>query len=171
MQRKRIRIFAGPNGSGKSTIYKNLVEKGDINLGIFVNADNIEKTLKTVAQLNFSDYGLVLDWAQFTKHYKQSAFYTLSGGDIISKSITAQGNYLIIGTTSVINSYFAAFITDYIRVNMLDCVDVFSIETVLSHPSKIDFIQLAKSKNHIKIQQKSRQSVPCFKLLQPSLSI
>ncbi len=148
MQTKRIRIFAGPNGSGKSTIYQNLAEKGDINLGIFVNADDIERLLKVGARLDFTNYGLSFDIDQFCRVYQQSSFYVLSGGDKIIESISAIDNNLVIKNTQLINSYFAAFITDYIRVNMLDCVDVFSVETVLSHPSKIDFINLAKSKGY-----------------------
>ena len=40
---KRLRIFAGPNGSGKSTLVK-VVENLHIDLGIYINADNLKRT-------------------------------------------------------------------------------------------------------------------------------
>jgi len=43
MSQPRLRIFAGPNGSGKSTLFESLSKKYDV--GVFVNADNIEKEL------------------------------------------------------------------------------------------------------------------------------
>lgn len=148
MPTKRIRIFAGPNGSGKSTIYKNLVAQGGINFGVFVNADEIEHQLKTELYLDFSYYQLRLDLAVLIESYQRSAFYALSNGAAFVGTISQQENKLVISDKSLINSYIAAFLTDYLRINMLDCVDVFTIETVLSHPSKIEFINLAKSKGY-----------------------
>lgn len=42
---KRMRVFAGPNGSGKTTIFKGLLSENEIKLGVYVNADDIEKEL------------------------------------------------------------------------------------------------------------------------------
>ena len=55
---KRVRIFAGPNGSGKSTI-KSIVED-KVNLGTYVNADEIKVLLSRQRELDFSIYGLSL---------------------------------------------------------------------------------------------------------------
>ncbi len=148
MATKRLRVFAGPNGSGKSTIYKNLLEKGEVNLGVFVNADEIEKALRWTERLDFTSYRLLLNFTDFCERYKSSSYFEKSDGAAIIKSISFAHNYLVISDTSLIDSYFAAFITDYIRVNMLDSVDVFSIETVMTHPSKIDFIKLARQKGY-----------------------
>lgn len=148
MSTKRIRIFAGPNGSGKSSIYNLLVQKGQINLGIFVNADEIEKLLKISGQLNFSSYGINLDIDEFCNSFRKTNFYILSNGQNIESSLRSENNILFTSNIELINSYFAAFITDYIRVAMLDCIDVFTIETVMSHSSKLDYIKLAKSKGY-----------------------
>jgi len=51
---KRLRIFAGPNGSGKTTL-KNVLEKEY--LGVYVNADDIEKELKE-KELKFDNFHL-----------------------------------------------------------------------------------------------------------------
>ncbi|MEN9366882.1 MAG: hypothetical protein RL489_1240 [Pseudomonadota bacterium] len=40
----RLRVFAGPNGSGKSTIKDSLLPQW---LGVYVNADDIEKAIRT----------------------------------------------------------------------------------------------------------------------------
>jgi predicted ABC-type ATPase len=55
---KRLRIFAGPNGSGKSTILKSILINRNIDLGIYVNADDIEVLLNQCQKLNFSDFKL-----------------------------------------------------------------------------------------------------------------
>ncbi len=148
MRTKRVRIFAGPNGSGKSSVYNHLLRFGDINLGIFVNADLIEQSLRTAGQVDISTYGFVFDFEEFCQSYSNSSFYALSTGDAIKPTLSCEGNLLRTSTPEVINSYFAAFITDYIREAMLDCVDVFTIETVMSHPSKLDYIRRAKAKGY-----------------------
>ncbi len=51
-----MRVFAGPNGSGKTTIIKNLQNEIQIPFGIYVNADDIEKTLLKNKAINFSDF-------------------------------------------------------------------------------------------------------------------
>jgi len=49
----RVRIYAGPNGSGKSSLYKEISK--EYKSGIFVNADEIEKQLKTVGIIDLTD--------------------------------------------------------------------------------------------------------------------
>ena len=148
MRTKRLRIFAGPNGSGKSTIYNNLITTGDLNFGIFVNADDIEKTMKLAGRLNFSNYGIALNIDDFCQSYCDSKFYKLGNGDKIISILSNCYDELIIADKNLVNSYFTAFIADYIRVIMLDFVDVFTVETVMSHPSKLEYIKLAKSKGY-----------------------
>jgi len=56
---KRLRIFAGPNGSGKSSLVK-LVEKLNVDLGIFINADEIKKELNSHRFLDFTSYNCLI---------------------------------------------------------------------------------------------------------------
>ena len=148
MSIKRLRIFAGPNGSGKSTIYKTLITKGDVNFGIFVNADEIEFTLKSSGKLNFSNYSLPFDFNHFCDSFQKSSFFEKSNGIDVINNLTVSFDCLIINDVRLVNSYFTAFIADYIRTAMLDCIDVFTLETVMSHPSKLEYIKLAKSKGY-----------------------
>ena len=63
----RVRIYAGPNGSGKSSLYK-VISKEYIS-GLFVNADEIEKQLKTVGFIDLTEFNLKTDAYQF-ENYK-----------------------------------------------------------------------------------------------------
>jgi predicted ABC-type ATPase len=49
---KRMRVFAGPNGSGKTTIFKGILKDSNINLGVYVNADEIEVILNGSSPLD-----------------------------------------------------------------------------------------------------------------------
>jgi predicted ABC-type ATPase len=51
---KRLRIFAGPNGSGKTTL-KSVLKKEY--LGVYINADDIEKEIKD-KELNFDEFNV-----------------------------------------------------------------------------------------------------------------
>lgn len=58
MNKPRLRMFAGPNGSGKSTLKDILKPEW---LGVYINPDDMEKNIRQIGFLNFSDYGLVLE--------------------------------------------------------------------------------------------------------------
>lgn len=55
MTQKRLRVFAGPNGSGKSTL-KDTIKKV-VGLGVYINADDIEKRLACDKKINLDAYG------------------------------------------------------------------------------------------------------------------
>ena len=57
----RLRMFAGPNGSGKSTLKDILPPQW---LGVYVNADDIEKTIRTHADLNLTDFAVTAQEAE-----------------------------------------------------------------------------------------------------------
>ena len=44
-QKPRLTVFAGPNGSGKSTIIEVFRSSGEMDLGTYINADDIAKSL------------------------------------------------------------------------------------------------------------------------------
>lgn len=49
----RLRVFAGPNGSGKSTIKDDLPVEW---LGVYINADDMEKFIRANGFLMLSDF-------------------------------------------------------------------------------------------------------------------
>ncbi|TGE13861.1 hypothetical protein [Hymenobacter elongatus] len=61
----RPRLFAGPNGSGKSALLDEL--RGQFNLGVYVNADEIEKQLVRQRFLHLSDYQLAQSGASLAQ--------------------------------------------------------------------------------------------------------
>ena len=54
----RLRMFAGPNGSGKSTIKDMLPLQW---LGVYVNADEMEKAIRSDGYLDLSSFEVMAD--------------------------------------------------------------------------------------------------------------
>ncbi len=144
---KRMRIFAGPNGSGKTTIINNL--KNQIPFGIYLNADDIEKYINGNNKINFSDYGLSLTTKQVHSFFSKSTLSPLKHNNInYWQNFTVANNILIIHPSVSIDSYLAADIAEFIRQSLLSENISFSYETVMSHPTKLDFIKKAKEKGY-----------------------
>ncbi len=145
MPTKRMRVFAGPNGSGKTTIIKELPAK--ISLGVYVNADDIERLLVEKQTLNFSDYQLSITQSQLQLFFKESQFAPLKRdeSDLWSK-LSVADNVLHIATKA--DSYLAADLAEFIRQTLLANDISFTYETVMSHESKIDFLQKARDKGY-----------------------
>lgn len=66
----RIRLFAGPNGSGKTSLYYKISKT--YNSGIFINADEIEKTLQTKGLIDLSEFGLKVTAKDLEKFFSLS---------------------------------------------------------------------------------------------------
>jgi predicted ABC-type ATPase len=135
--------MAGPNGSGKSTVLKEV--RNNFYSGPFVNADEIEKAL--------NEKGLINVASDFALTYKDQAFnnyLNIEGISWIDKatkegssiSIHSKEGFLLVNGTP--NPYDAALAADFIRYELLKKSETFTFETVLSHPSKIDFIKQSR---------------------------
>lgn len=143
--RKRVRIFAGPNGSGKSTI-KGIVED-KVNLGTYVNADEIKVTLSKDRSLDFSLYGVSLHGDRFVDTLRGSTWagrmkdveYTIS-------QLYFENDVIKITDSYELEDYFVSFIASYLWDELLETSNKFTVETVMSHPSKLEFIKRAKEK-------------------------
>lgn len=57
MAQKRLRIFAGPNGSGKSTMLRQIKQR--VALGVYINADELEKLIIAGKGIKLEHYGIV----------------------------------------------------------------------------------------------------------------
>ncbi|MFK5958479.1 MAG: AAA family ATPase [Lutibacter sp.] len=144
-KKKRLRIFAGPNGSGKSTLAENLRKKYPI--GVFVNADEIEKKLKLRDSLSLYKYKLnsttdtlreyLLKFGMSQKILQNPNLHKKF--KIIKNNIQYSGEY---------NSYIAADISGFIRNQLILKGKDFSFETVFSHFSKLEIIKNAKSNGY-----------------------
>lgn len=138
--RKRLRVIAGPNGSGKSTLTD--IIRGMVKLGIYINADEIKVKILRTARLSFSDYDLSITDSVFYTALRQTTFK--SGQE--TGYWVFENNGLSFLDLLKLDDYFVAFLADFIRNSLLEQTDRFSFETVMSHPSKLDFMRQAKER-------------------------
>jgi predicted ABC-type ATPase len=144
MSVKRMRVFAGPNGSGKTTIFKGILADNNVNVGVFVNADEIEHLLRTQFKIDLNLFGLKVSQIQIQEFFKASQFSPIKRKelDLYTKVFIHENNICI---EAPIDSYLAADIADFLRQQLLLNQISFTYETVMSHASKIDFFKKAKS--------------------------
>jgi len=136
---KRMRVFAGPNGSGKTTLVSQFIKERPklINPNRHINPDD----LNSIDVLDFDKFGLKVDENDFRDFVFHSPFFDHSSIDI--KDIKIEGNcFRVINK----NSYTGAMLADFLRHCFIKTDEpLFSYETVLSHPSKVDFLKTAKN--------------------------
>ncbi|MCW7540436.1 zeta toxin family protein [Aquabacterium sp. A7-Y] len=141
----RLRVFAGPNGSGKSTIHSVLRKEW---IGIYVNADDIERTLKRQGRLDLGEFDLETQASDLMlplqAYLRTSALLTQHGLDGIAERLHLEGSALHLPAGEM-NSYVAAVLADFIRRELLRQGLSFTFETVMSSPDKIDFMHEAQA--------------------------
>lgn len=134
----RLRMFAGPNGSGKSTIKDAIPE---YLLGVYLNADDIEKHIKLTAQFDLSPYQASPDDA--LAFFRQSTF--LAKSQLLDQIDLIQViDQTLCFNQLEINSYIASVLVDFLRHHFLAKRISFTFETVMSHQSKVAFLQEAQ---------------------------
>lgn len=140
----RLRVFAGPNGSGKSTVKENL---SPLLTKTYVNADELEKEAKATGFIDLSVFGINLTLPKLLAFHAEHFL-------LIKKGLTEQAAKLTIMDGKIdyrainIDSYFASVIADYIRQDLLDSGASFTFETVMSHPSKVEFMREARARGY-----------------------
>lgn len=143
----RLRVFAGPNGSGKSTIHDLLRPEW---IGVYVNADEIEKRLRGAGALPLDDFELVASPDELqTRLQTVMAASTLLRRHGLAQAaqavaVDAQGTLRL--PQAQANSYVAAVLADAIRRELLAQGSTFTFETVMSAPDKIDFMREARQR-------------------------
>ncbi len=137
-----MRIFAGPNGSGKSTIF-NFVKVNGIDMGVYVNADDIKKELNDNGSINLQNYNITTSEKEIKDAIKQSTIFANTQHQEISDSMTLKYSLLCCNNCNL-SDYLSTFIAEFIRYKLLESSQKFTFETVMSHRSKIDFIKKAQ---------------------------
>lgn len=143
----RLRVFAGPNGSGKTTII-NAVRKArvhgrPVDLGVYINADDIAKAL--VQGYDLSPFELELGAERFI------AF--AAGSGLLGKGFTLKDlEHGVVWTTDRVRSKsslpkdrVAQLIAQFLYDELLATKRKFSFETVFSHPNKLELMERAKA--------------------------
>lgn len=142
----RLRVFAGPNGSGKSTIHELLKPEW---IGVYVNADEIEKPLRHRGALDLNPFELV-EPAQalqqrFRAHVAASGLLARHGLSEVAQSLTVTEDRHLHLPLGQAPSYVAAVLADAIRRALLAQGSTFTFETVMSSRDKIDFMREAQA--------------------------
>lgn len=137
-----MRVFAGPNGSGKSTVKDVLPPEW---LGVYLNADDLEKSLRNHGVLDPSHYRVPISRQEALDHLRDSALIRRSGLtdslDSIRSTAAGQLDFSGIG----INSYLASAIIELVRWKLLQTGISFTFETVMSSPDKVAFLETARA--------------------------
>jgi len=100
LRNRRLRVFAGPNGSGKSTILDQIDLKFDI--GFYINADEIEKQLKSTQEVRLSDYA-IYDFTskKFKKAIQNHSIIKKAKEDGIKVSADVNSYHLLLNETAL----------------------------------------------------------------------
>lgn len=138
----RVRVFAGPNGSGKSTIKEYLPEAW---LGVYVNADEIEKGIRERGFLDLDDFEVSATAAELGAFFRSSSLLAKAGLLDSARKLELIGRELRFGSVAV-DSYFASVIADFLRHKLLDAGRSFTFETVMSSPDKVAFLKKAQER-------------------------
>lgn len=143
MDSKRLRMFAGPNGSGKSTIFNKISSQFD--LGIYLNADEIEQILSKEHKINLHDFKL-------SSSSNEGGFETFLHNHSLYKKAISEGFKIDLECNKNIisipggrtHSYEASILTDFIRTQLITEEKKLTFETVMSHSSRIETLKRAK---------------------------
>jgi len=134
-------MFAGPNGSGKSTLKLHLPPAL---LGVYLNPDELEQEIRAQTFLDFSAYGVTVAAKAVLPFFQNSRLLNDTGSGPTAAHLTFSNNRLEFGTVSV-NSYFASVTSDFLRQKLMEQKNSFTLETVMSHPSKVELLAQAQS--------------------------
>ncbi len=136
----RLRMFAGPNGSGKSTI-KSVIRREL--LGVYVNPDEIEASIKQFDFLDLGEFEVQTDESEILEFFKSSTL--LEKADLLDEAeyLRFTDNRLSFHDVSV-NSYFASVAADFIRQKLILTRKSFSFETVMSAPDKVRLLEKSR---------------------------
>lgn len=145
----RLRVLAGPNGSGKSTIKSELKPQW---IGIFVNADEMERDLKASGGfLQLRTLGVTGEASVVLKRIKKSlkTFGLEKRLDLPSLLADIKlDEALVLWVPGPYDSYLAATLAEAVRQELLEEGRTFTFETVMSHPSKIEFMREARARGY-----------------------
>lgn len=152
-QSLRMRVFAGPNGSGKSTMYRQVlatrVNDRPIDLGIYLNPDDIGKKLCEVGEINIrKEFGVAADRGAFVRFARRSGLLNGPFDQAAFRSgFRFIGSRFRLARIEFVDQ-FAQLLTAYLCDLLLKRRKKFSFETVFSHSSKLDLIEQAKDKGY-----------------------
>ena len=136
----RLRVFAGPNGSGKSTLKSRLPA---VLIGVYLNPDEIEQEIRQQGFLDFAAYG-VTTAAEALPFFQNSPRLIAAGCVAAARQLGFADGRLDFAKVAV-DSNFAAVTAEFIGQKLLAQKASFTLETVMSHPSKVELLAQAQA--------------------------
>ncbi len=110
---------------------------------IYLNADEMEQSFRQQRYLNFTDYEITTSAEEVLPFFQNSPFLNAAGFGEAAKALTFTDGRLEFGQVEM-NSYFASVAGDFIRQKLLAEKKSFTMETVMSHPSKVELLAAAR---------------------------
>ncbi|NDJ15114.1 MAG: hypothetical protein EBY17_28665 [Acidobacteriia bacterium] len=133
-------MFAGPNGSGKSALKSVLPPEL---LGTYLNPDEIEAQIRRDGLLMVPDFGVTATADEFLSFLANAPLLMTTGhAEQVRRLDLAEGRLRFNGVP--VDAYFASAIVEFLREKLLVQQASFTVETVMSHPSKVDLLEKAQ---------------------------
>lgn len=136
----RLRMFAGPNGSGKSTLKAVLPAAL---LGVYLNPDELEQAIRQEGYLALSDYGVTAAAAEALAWFAAAPLLKQTGQDAAVRRLSFAAGRLSFAGVKV-DSYLASVAVEFLRRQLIEQRVSFTLETVMSHPGKVDLLAQAQ---------------------------
>jgi len=137
-------MFAGPNGSGKSTL--KTVLRPEM-LGVYLNPDEVEREVQVTGGLDLRPYRVDFAEGELKAFLRNSPLLRETGLIHAADLISVLPEALIVDR-DIANSYLASALVDFLRRRLLEVRATFTLETVMSHPSKIAMLHEAQQKGY-----------------------
>ena len=138
----RLRMFAGPNGSGKTTV-KTALGKPPAWFGLYINPDDLERTIRDLGHLPLSSLDLDATTAEVREHFRGSAFLKSRGLMGPIDAIACRDHAIDFQGLSF-TSYHASVLSDFLLQKALRDRRSFTFETVMSAPDEIEVLKKAR---------------------------
>ena len=113
-------------------------------MGVYLNPDDIEREIRTSGFLDFSIFDITTTAEKVLSFFTNSPFLKSSGLAEAARNLSFAKGRLDFRNIEV-NSYFASVVGDLLRQLLMERKASFTFETVMSHPSKVDFLVQAQS--------------------------
>ncbi len=136
-------MFAGPNGSGKTTIKEELNRPAEW-FGIYINPDEMEKSLQTSHEISLKKFDLNFSIEELKLFFRNSEFLKAHQlNDDAASAIQLHDRSLTFKDLQV-NSYHTSVLADFLRQRAVHEKSSFSFETVMSSGDKLELLKSAK---------------------------
>jgi len=142
LKNRRVRIFAGPNGSGKSSVFEMIANTFDV--GVYVNADEIEKSFISGKGIELEQFGISSFSMDKLDSFLENHSLRIKADERGFSTSFKLGSKGLIQAEGNVNSYQAALLADFIRTQLILQGTKFTFETVMSDPSKVDFMNFSR---------------------------